>query len=83
MAQTGAVLGPGLKESGKSVILTGAMVPYEVRGSDALFNLGFAVSAAKSSGPGVFIAMNATLFDWHDVQKNKAMGVFERAARRS
>ena len=77
MEETAAVLGPGLANSPKRVVLTGAMVPYEVRGSDALFNFGFALAAAQLSGPGVYVAMNGRLFDWRSVKKNRAHGIFE------
>jgi L-asparaginase len=77
MEETAAVLGPGLAKSQKRVVLTGAMVPYEVRGSDALFNLGFAFAAAQLAPPGVYVAMNGRLFDWHRVRKNRAEGKFE------
>jgi L-asparaginase len=77
MEETAAVLGPALANSGKRVVLTGAMVPYEVRGSDALFNLGFALAAAQLAAPGVYIAMNGRLFPWNTVKKNRTMGLFE------
>jgi L-asparaginase len=60
-----------------TVVLMGAMVPYAVRGSDALFNLGFACAASQMQKPGVYIAMNGRVFDWHAVEKNRAMGVFQ------
>ncbi|MEY4368948.1 MAG: cytoplasmic L-asparaginase protein, partial [Pseudomonadota bacterium] len=46
--------------------------------SDALFNLGFAIAVAQLSYPGVFVAMNAQVFAWDSVRKNKTAGVFER-----
>jgi len=77
MQDTAAVLGPALHGSGKRVVLTGAMVPYEIRNSDALFNLGFAFAAASLAEPGVFVAMNGRLFDWDRARKNREAGVFE------
>jgi L-asparaginase len=75
MRETAQVIGQaGLK---KTVVLAGAMVPYRIESSDALFNLGFAVAAAQLSAPGVFIAMNGQLFAWDRVHKNKSAGVFE------
>lgn len=75
MAETARVLGSaGLK---KTVVLTGAMVPYTVVGSDALFNLGFALSAVQLLEPGVYIAMNGQVFTWDNVRKNKERGEFE------
>ena len=61
----------------KIVVLTGAMVPYAFGSSDGLFNLGSAISYVQSLPPGVYIAMNGTHFDWHNVQKNRETGVFE------
>jgi L-asparaginase len=77
MTETAALLAPTLAESGKTVILTGAMVPYEIRDSDALFNLGFACAAAQLAAPGVYIAMNGRIHDGLSVRKNREQGVFE------
>lgn len=63
----------------KTIVLTGAMVPYDIANSDALFNLGFALAAARLLPAGVYIAMNAEIFTWDDVRKNRTAGVFERA----
>lgn len=75
MVETAAVLG----EAGlaKTVILTGAMVPYIFNNSDAVFNLGCAVTAVQLVPRGVFIAMNGRLFEWDRVRKNRELGVFE------
>ncbi len=76
MRETAEVLGrAGLA---RSIVLTGAMVPYEIVGSDAFFNLGFALAAAQLQPHGVSIAMQATLFAWDDVVKNRVAGAFER-----
>ena len=82
MAETAGVLGRAFEsgENGlgrKRIVLTGAMVPYSVSGSDALFNLGSAVMAAQLVQPGVYIAMNGRCFPWHSVRKNRALGIFE------
>jgi L-asparaginase len=60
----------------KTIVLTGAMVPYSVFGSDALFNLGCSISAVQLLPPGVYIAMNGRIFSWPDVQKDSGRGVF-------
>ena len=74
MVQTAQVVGrAGL---GKTVVFTGAMVPYSVQGSDAEFNLGFALAAALTLAPGAYVAMNGRVFPWDDVQKDKAEGIF-------
>lgn len=81
MRETAQVLGEaGLK---KTIVLTGAMVPYRISSSDALFNLGFAVAVAQLSAPGVFVAMNGRAFGWDRVRKNKAAGIFENADQHS
>ena len=61
----------------KTIVLTGAMVPYTFGSSDGLFNLGSAISFVQTLPPGVYIAMNGTHFEWHNVQKNRETGVFE------
>ncbi len=75
MVQTAKTLGEAALA--KTVVLTGAMIPYDIAGSDALFNLGFALGAASTLSPGVYVAMNARVFRWNEVRKNRALGVFE------
>jgi L-asparaginase len=78
MTETARVLGPaGL---GKTIVLTGAMIPYKIQGSDALFNFGTAFTAVQLLPPGVWIVMNGRVFSWDKVRKNKALGVFEELA---
>jgi L-asparaginase len=62
---------------GKTVVLTGAMVPYAFGSSDGLFNLGSALSFVQVLPPGVYVAMNGTHFEWDKVRKNRTLGVFE------
>jgi L-asparaginase len=78
MVETAAVLGHGLAGSGKTVVLTGAMVPYAFGSSDGLFNLGSAFSFVQSLPAGVYVAMNGRYFPWNDVRKNRERGIFER-----
>ena len=61
----------------KTIVLTGAMVPYAFGSSDGLFNLGSALSFAQTLPPGVYIAMNGRHFAWDRVRKNKEAGIFE------
>ena len=63
---------------GKTIVLTGAMVPYAFGSSDGLFNLGSALSFVQVLSPGVYVAMNGQHFLWNGVRKNKATGIFER-----
>jgi L-asparaginase len=75
-----AAMSNGPPEGGhcqKTVVLTGAMVPYAFGSSDGLFNLGSALSFAQSLPAGVYIAMNGRAFAWNDVRKNRASGIFE------
>jgi L-asparaginase len=62
---------------GKTVVLTGAMIPYAFGSSDGLFNLGSALSFVQALQPGVYIAMNGRCFDWNRVRKNRDTGTFE------
>ncbi len=76
MVETAAALAEaGL--AGKTVVLTGAMVPYAFGSSDGLFNLGSALSFVQVLPPGIYVAMNGQHFAWNAVRKNKASGVFE------
>lgn len=78
MAETARLLGPvGLE---KTIVLTGAMIPYKIMGSDALFNFGTAFTAVQLLPQGVWIVMNGRVFPWDKVRKNKAQGVFEEIA---
>ena len=74
MADTARVLGSaGLK---KTVLLTGAMIPYKFGSSDGLFNLGSALAFAQTLAHGTYVAMNGRIFDWHNVKKNRQTGEF-------
>lgn len=75
MELTAAKLGPNL--AGKTVILTGAMIPYTFGSSDGIFNLGTAVAFVQTLPPGVYISMNGRYFRWNSVRKNRERGVFE------
>jgi L-asparaginase len=80
MVATAAALARGVPA--KTIVLTGAMVPYAFGSSDGLFNLGSALSFAQVLPAGVYIAMNGTAFLWNRVQKNKQTGVFESICER-
>jgi L-asparaginase len=75
MADTARFLGERVKQ--RTIVLTGAMVPYTFGSSDGLFNLGSALAFAQSLSPGVYVAMNGRRFDWHNVRKNRTSGEFE------
>jgi L-asparaginase len=76
MEITARVLGESL--SGKTVVLTGAMIPYKFGSSDGLFNLGSALACVQTLPHGVYIAMNGRCFSWNNVHKDKNAGVFEQ-----
>lgn len=76
MCETAKVVAAGdIKD--KTVVFTGAMIPYSLENSDAEFNLGFAVSSALLLKSGVYIAMNGRIFDYDNVRKNREKGIFE------
>ena len=78
MVDTAAVLASALPPaSGKTIVLTGAMIPYPFGSSDGLFNLGSALSFVQVLPPGVYLAMNGRCFEWDRVRKNRETGVFE------
>jgi len=64
------------KINSKTIVLTGAMIPYKFGSSDGLFNLGSALSFLQSLPHGIYIAMNGNIFSWDNVKKNKALGLF-------
>jgi len=76
MVDTARVLAKKVK--GKTIILTGAMIPYKFGSSDGLFNLGSAIAFVQILPPGVYIAMNGRYFSWGNCRKNKKTGKFER-----
>lgn len=61
----------------KTIILTGAMIPYKFGSSDGLFNLGSALAFVQTLPAGIYIVMNGRCFDWNNVQKNREIGEFE------
>jgi L-asparaginase len=75
MVETARALAAAI--AGRTIVLTGAMVPYAFGSSDGLFNLGSALSFAQVLPAGVYVAMNGTCFPWNAVRKNRAAGVFE------
>lgn len=74
MELTACVLGEA--KLPKTIVLTGAMIPYAFGSSDGLFNLGSAMAFAQTLPHGVYVAMNGRLFNWDNVEKDKRTGVF-------
>ena len=75
MTRTARVIDRG--RLNKTIVLTGAMIPYKFGSSDGLFNLGGAIAYAQALPYGVYIAMNGRCFKWNKVKKNKSTGMFE------
>jgi len=67
----------GLAGLDKTIVLTGAMVPYKFGSSDGLFNLGSALAFVQALPAGTYIAMNGRCFPWDNVRKERRTGVFE------
>ncbi|MBL7013474.1 MAG: asparaginase [Candidatus Marinimicrobia bacterium] len=63
--------------SNKTIVITGAMIPYKFGSSDGMFNLGSALAFAQTLEPGVYIAMNGRYFSHDNCRKNKETGEFE------
>ena len=76
VATAGVLAGAGLGET-HTIVLTGAMVPYIMKHTDGLFNLGGAITAVQCLPPGVYIAINGQVFSWDNVVKNLDLLRFE------
>ncbi len=75
MVETASVVAHRIKD--KTIVLTGAMVPYTFGSSDGLFNLGSALAYVQVLPAGVYIVMNGRYFHYDNVRKNKKTGEFE------
>jgi L-asparaginase len=75
MVETAKILGQNITD--KTIVLTGAMVPYTFGSSDGLFNLGSALAFLQTLPPGVYISMNGKYYHWNNVRKNKEKVLFE------
>ena len=75
MVETAKVLGKKIED--KTLVLTGAIIPYTFGSSDGLFNLGAALAFVQTLPRGVYISMNGKCFSWDNVRKNKQTGKFE------
>jgi len=74
MTETGKAL-KGIP--GKTIVLTGALLPARFRDNDAIFNIGFALAAVQSMPQGVYICMNGRIFEPDRVRKNRERNCFE------
>jgi L-asparaginase len=75
MSVTARVLAEKVKD--KTIVITGAMIPYKFGSSDGFFNLGGALAFAQTLPAGVYVAMNGRYFTWDNVRKNRQTGQFE------
>jgi len=75
MAETAQLLSQKVKD--KTIVITGAMIPYKFGSSDGLFNLGSAMAFVQTLPMGVYVVMNGRCFNADNVRKNKETGVFE------
>lgn len=78
MAETAQLLNQKIKD--KTIVITGAMIPYKFGSSDGLFNLGSALAFVQTLKHGVYVAMNGRYFHAENVRKNRETGVFEELA---
>lgn len=74
MEKTAQFLGERIKD--KTIVLTGAMVPYVFLNTDALFNMGVALGFVQTLPHGVYVAMNGKYFSWDNVRKDTNLGLF-------
>ena len=79
MDVTARALGEKIRD--KTIVLTGAMIPYKFGSSDGLFNLGSALAFAQTLPRGVYVAMNGRYFTWDNVKKNRQTGQFEEVRK--
>ena len=75
MAETAKLLSQDIKN--KTIVFTGAMIPYKFGASDGLFNLGSALTAVQTLTNGIYITINGNIFKWDQVRKNRDKGIFE------
>ena len=81
MVETATALAAALPAAaGKTIVLTGAMIPYAFGSSDGLFNLGSALSFVQVLPPGVYISMNGKCLPWDRIRKNRERGEFEETS---
>jgi len=81
MVETAKVIASRVKD--KTIVLTGAMIPYKFGSSDGLFNLGAAIAFVQTLPHGVYIAMNGRYFTWNNCRKNTQKGEFEEISHKS
>lgn len=76
MCETAKLLHKKIKN--KTIVLVGSMIPYRIKNSDAMFNLGSAIASIQLLEKGVYIAMNGRVLPANNVIKNKKLAIFEK-----
>jgi L-asparaginase len=79
MVNTAKVLGQSINN--KTIVLTGAIIPYAFGSSDGMFNLGSALAFVQALPHGVYISMNGRIFNWNNARKNSENGNFEEISK--
>lgn len=78
MVETAQVLAQDPDIQDKTIVITGAMIPYHFgSSSDGFFNLGAALAFVQTLPAGVYVCMNGRYYDWNKVRKNRQTGYFE------
>ena len=67
----------GRRKLNKTIVITGAMIPYKFGTSDGLFNIASALAYVQTLSVGVYVAMNGRVFNFDNVRKNRDTGIFE------
>ena len=67
----------GKRKLSKTIVITGAMIPYKFGTSDGLFNIASALAYVQTLPGGVYIVMNGRVFEHDRVRKNRGTGIFE------
>jgi L-asparaginase len=81
MVNTAKILGQSIKN--KTVVITGAIIPYAFGSSDGMFNLGSALAFVQTLSNGVYISMNGRIFNWNNARKNRENGNFEEIKKKT
>jgi L-asparaginase len=81
MVNTAKILGQSIKN--KTVVITGAIIPYAFGSSDGMFNLGSALAFVQTLPNGVYISMNGRIFNWNNARKNRENGNFEEIKKKT
>jgi L-asparaginase len=62
----------------KTIVFTGAMVPFWIDKVEATANLAMALGFCKLAQNGVYIALNGVVGEYKEIKKDKEQGLFKR-----